>query len=148
MFTSVTYICKVDVYIMVNNAHFIKRLEKILEEYELTAAAFAQKIAVGRASISHILSGRNKPSLDFVLKVIARFPEVDLYWLLLGQGSFPKKETVSSPAILAPQKEATLFSEQPLNISKNKPAIKASPEKSIKRIVIFYTDQSFESFEN
>ena len=56
--------------IMVNVEKFAERLNKIMDFYEITAGNFADKIEVQRSSISHILSGRNKPSLDFVLKVL------------------------------------------------------------------------------
>ena len=79
---------------MVNTDEFIKRLEKVLDYYGLSASSFADKINVQRSSISHLLSGRNKPSLDFILKVIEIFPEVDLYWILNGKGSFPKVKVV------------------------------------------------------
>lgn len=75
---------------MVNTDDFIKRLEIILEYYSLNASSFADKIGVQRSSMSHLLSGRNKPSLDFILKIIEVFQEVDLYWLLNGKGVFPK----------------------------------------------------------
>ena len=55
---------------MVNTDDFIKRLELILEYYGLNASAFADKIGVQRSSLSHLLSGRNKPSLDFILKIM------------------------------------------------------------------------------
>lgn len=77
---------------MVNIDDFIKRLQIILDYYGLSASAFADRIDVQRSSISHLLSGRNKPSLDFILKVIEIFPEVDLYWILNGKGNFPKSE--------------------------------------------------------
>src|SRR6478735_1916580 len=77
---------------MVNTDDFIKRLEIILEYYSLNASSFADKIGVQRSSMSHLLSGRNKPSLDFVMKILDVFPEVDLYWMLLGKGNFPKSE--------------------------------------------------------
>lgn len=77
---------------MVNIEDFIKRLETILEYYGLSASSFADKIGVQRSSMSHLLSGRNKPSLDFVLKIIEVFPDIDLYWVLNGKGSFPKNE--------------------------------------------------------
>jgi transcriptional regulator with XRE-family HTH domain len=77
---------------MVNTEDFTKRLEIILEYYSLNASSFADKIGVQRSSLSHLLSGRNKPSLDFILKIIAIFPEVDLYWILNGKGTFPKSE--------------------------------------------------------
>ena len=65
---------------MINNEEFTKRLQKVIDYYGETASSFAEKIGVQRSSISHILSGRNKPSLDFVLKVLSSFPEVELYW--------------------------------------------------------------------
>lgn len=75
---------------MVNTEDFIKRLEIILDYYSLNASAFADKIGVQRSSLSHLLSGRNKPSLDFILKILDVFPDVDLYWILNGKGSFPQ----------------------------------------------------------
>ncbi|MCV9928209.1 helix-turn-helix domain-containing protein [Flavobacterium sp. LS1R49] len=77
---------------MVNIEDFIKRLEIILDYYSLSASSFADKIGVQRSSMSHLLSGRNKPSLDFILKIIEVFPDIDLYWVLNGKGSFPKNE--------------------------------------------------------
>ena len=77
---------------MVNIDDFVKRLEIILDYYGLNASSFADKIGVQRSSMSHLLSGRNKPSLDFVLKILDVFPEVDLYWILNGKGVFPKNE--------------------------------------------------------
>ena len=74
---------------MVNNQEFTDRLKKIITHYQLTASLFADKVGVQRSSISHILSGRNKPSLDFVMKVLNTYPEVELYWLLNGKGHFP-----------------------------------------------------------
>lgn len=75
---------------MVNTEDFIKRLEIVLEYYGLNASSFADKIGVQRSSLSHLLSGRNKPSLDFILKIAEVFPDVDLYWILQGKGVFPK----------------------------------------------------------
>lgn len=77
---------------MVNIDDFVKRLEIILDYYSLNASSFADKIGVQRSSMSHLLSGRNKPSLDFVMKILEVFPEVDLYWILVGKGNFPKSE--------------------------------------------------------
>ena len=115
---------------MVNNEAFIKRLEHILQYYGLSASAFADSIGVQRSSISHLLSGRNKPSLEFVLKVIRTYPDVNLYWLLNGKGSFPQKKS-PSPTISSPADD-----------SRPKPG-----KKTIQKIVIFYDDGSFEAFE-
>jgi transcriptional regulator with XRE-family HTH domain len=81
---------------MVNTDDFIKRLEIILEYYSLNASSFADKIGVQRSSMSHLLSGRNKPSLDFILKIIDFFPDVDLYWILNGKGTFPKTVAIEN----------------------------------------------------
>lgn len=119
---------------MINNEDFSKRLEKVIKFYDETAASFAEKIGVQRSSISHILSGRNKPSLDFVLKVLSAYPEVELYWLLNGKGKFPKpKEPENTPT--TPQ-TVSKDSEQPIS----------RQNKEIDRIVIFYKDGTFKNY--
>ena len=67
---------------MLNIDHFIKRLGEIMENHQLSAAGFAERIGVQRSSVSHILSKRNKPSLDLVLKIVSTFDEITLDWLL------------------------------------------------------------------
>ncbi len=114
---------------MVNIGEFTSRLEKILDFYQVSAAAFADKIGVQRSSISHILTGRNKPSLEFVMKVVRSYPEVNLYWLLNGKGEFPSKD--QNP---------------PSTAVKDIPSIIGS-NKNIKRVLILYEDGSFEAFE-
>ncbi len=113
---------------MVNAEQFGQRLKKILEYYQLSAAAFADQIGVQRSSISHLLSGRNKPSLDFVVKVLENFKEVELYWLLNGKGTFPVKD----------QKGA--LPHTPVSTAK------FQDTKSIDRIIIFYSDGTFENY--
>lgn len=84
---------------MINTDDFVKRLETIFDYYGLTASSFADKINVQRSSISHLLSGRNKPSLDFILKVMDQFPDVELLWLLNGKGNFPKGENFNNEKV-------------------------------------------------
>ncbi len=117
---------------MVNTVEFTSRLKKILEHHNLTASQFADQIGVQRSSISHILSGRNKPSLDFVLKVTNKFSDVDIYWLLNGKGTYPKNGS-SSPASLFSQPEVTSTAE-------------SSSGKKISRIVVFYNDGTFDEY--
>ena len=71
----------------------VYRIKKIISENELSAAAFADKIGVQRSSISHILSERNKPSLDFILKILRSFPSLSSDWLLLGLDKTEKIKT-------------------------------------------------------
>lgn len=119
---------------MVNLEDFIGRLEHLLQYYGLSASGFADKIGVQRSSISHLLSGRNKPSLDFVMKVVRTFPEVNLYWLLNGKGSFPgNSDTVVSPI---PVKGPHASKERP----------PGDDQKSIDKIIIFYSDGSFDAY--
>ena len=82
---------------MINNDEFIKRLQKVIDFYGESASSFSEKIGVQRSSISHILSGRNKPSLDFMLKIHEHFREIDLDWLILGNS---KQNTSSPPELL------------------------------------------------
>ena len=82
---------------MINAEDFTKRLQRVMDYYGESASSFAEKIGVQRSSISHILSGRNKPSLDFILKITSAFNEVDIHWLINGKGEFPKNEVKESP---------------------------------------------------
>jgi DNA-binding XRE family transcriptional regulator len=116
---------------MVNTEEFVRRLEKVMNYYGLSASAFADKIAVQRSTISHLLTGRNKPSLEFVLKVVKSFPEVNLYWLLNGKGTFPANQKEPAPSYPIKNEESS---------------DSASNSKSIKKIIIFYEDGSFESY--
>jgi len=64
----------------------IKRIKSLISVKNLSPSQFADQLGVQRSSISHILSGRNKPSLDFVLKIVEVYPGVSLNWLLKGEG--------------------------------------------------------------
>lgn len=145
---------------MVNIEEFIKRLETILDYYSLTASSFADKISVQRSSMSHLLSGRNKPSLDFILKLVEEFPEVTFEWILNGNGSFPKEDFVAptlskieSEKITETQKENDLFStsveiKKEENEEKNNSSSKfvLPNENQIEQIVIFFKDGSFKNY--
>lgn len=139
---------------MVNTDDFVKRLENVLEYYNLNASAFADKIGVQRSSMSHLLSGRNKPSLDFILKILEVFPEVDLYWILNGKGIFPKSldnlqstEVPTPPPSISYNKEVSLFSD-------SKPSQNTIPSETlnketvvVEKIVFFYSDGSFKEYK-
>lgn len=116
---------------MVNIEDFAGRLEKIMDFYKVSASAFADKIGVQRSSVSHVLTGRNKPSLEFVMKVVRSYPEVNLYWLLNGKGEFPAK-----------------IKEQ---LSENTPDISKNPtsetSRKIKKVIVLYEDGSFDAYE-
>jgi len=130
---------------MVNIDDFIKRLEIILDYYNLSASAFADKINVQRSSLSHLLSGRNKPSLDFIIKVIEVFPEVDLYWILNGKGNFPKSEIVT-PTVLEIEKNITSL---PIaETSNSEPDLFSTAEKVISPTLSSNVVESFKTENN
>ena len=155
---------------MVNIEDFIKRLEIILDYYSLNASSFADKIGVQRSSLSHLLSGRNKPSLDFILKILDVFPDIDLYWILNGKGNFPKNaeefekiensteqvEKQNSPTPSNSEKiPENLFSElQDQNSipaldtkkNENQNSTKDYTSDAIDKIVIFYRNGTFKSY--
>lgn len=140
---------------MVNKEEFSKRLELIFDYYDLTASAFADQIEVGKATISHLLSGRNNPSLDFVLRVVKNFPEVELYWLLNGKGTFPKSDThsvenetdqaITTTASTSPLKETQKTEADSIAIEKDV-LENTVPASDVERIVIFFKNGTFKSY--
>lgn len=93
----------------------IDRIKLLIKKENLSSSGFSDEIDLQRSSLSHIMSGRNKPSLDFVMKVKNRFPEINTDWLIFGKGSI--YEAKSDIKII----ENDLFSSTPdvLNSEKN-----------------------------
>ncbi|GER60537.1 helix-turn-helix domain-containing protein [Patiriisocius marinus] len=158
---------------MVNSAHFAKRLQKILEYYGLSATAFSEELSFNRSTISHLLSGRNKPSLEFVMKVLERFPEVELHWLLNGKGTFPtskndeeniaklkeeilklKKnppvqvEKIASEKVISEIENPSLQNNETQAASQIKISEAFQKNNPIERIVIFYTNGTFKEYKS
>ena len=136
---------------MFSQQDFIARLQRIMNYYDLNASALADSLGVLRSSISHLLSERNKPSLDFVLKIVDKYPEVDLYWLLYGKGTFPKEEKKAAPTPLPteipfPKANVLEDNEKEKNVAAEISVNKQ--KKQIQKIIFFYEDNSFEIFEN
>ncbi len=148
-----------------------ERIEKFIEAEKLTAAEFADKIGVQRSNVSHVLHGRNNPGFSFIQKILEAYPLLNSRWLLTGQGSIYEKKQ-EEPKNKAP--EYDLFStvksqeesinKQPVTINKNKPEVKqeqenepaikpvraitpqASANKKISKVLIFYTDHTFDDY--
>ena len=94
MFTIVFTYVNYNYYIC--NMNINDRFTKILEYSGFTASEFADEIDVQRSSISHIISGRNKPSLEFIVKIKNRFPEISWDWIILGQGEMLQNDSALS----------------------------------------------------
>jgi DNA-binding XRE family transcriptional regulator len=172
-----------------------ERISKVIEYSGFTPSEFADEVDVQRSSISHVTSGRNKPSLEFIIKIKSRFPEILWDWLVNGDGEMLKSELPdeeeitdekSKPTSLPdlftliideeeekiydqPKQEKTTITQRALesNIAyERKPSEKIfdsqrlensndkilsqvieNQSSKIKRIVLFYENGKFESFE-
>ncbi len=132
------------------------RIAHIIRAKNLTAAEFALRLGIQPSNISHLLSGRNNPSLDFVKKLKETFPEYSLEWIIFGRGPI----TVSEPFApvtpiepvstdtyveipVEPMAEETLF-DQPKAEEKRLDQLMPSPTGTLKQIILVYSDNSFE----
>ncbi|MFL0078709.1 helix-turn-helix domain-containing protein [Tenacibaculum maritimum] len=142
----ITFVTNPLIFTIVNSTEIILRLKQVLDYYKLTSSSFADTIDIQRSTMSHLLSGRNKPSLDFVLKVVDKFPEVNLYWFLKGKGKFPSMEQDvidRNPPSL--EEAPSLFSHE---ASIDLPSIPQKKGKELIKIILLYNDGSFENFDN
>lgn len=121
----------------------LDRVRMIMKMNNMNAAAFADKIGVQRSSVSHVLTGRNKPSLDFIEKILIQFPKVNASWLISGQ--------IQQTDVIIPEPEIKIETEKPITepekyvtIVTNE--ISASGNKRIVKIITFYEDFTFDEF--
>lgn len=145
-----------------------KRLQQFIHAENISQSQFADSIGVARASISHILAGRNKPGFDFIENLAKRYPALNIEWLITGKGKMYKSGAISDS-----QEDMPLFSdeqiietqeiepvlqfepqiEQPEPVSPvvkekpKKPALPVAEEKKISKIIVFYSDFTFEEFK-
>ena len=152
----------------------VDRINILLKAKNITARQFAEEIGIQPSGMSHILSGRNNPSLDFVLKVMKRWPEVNINWLMFGKGEMLQADQVaegSQPEVTSAHAEvsqrferesniggmqATLFAPYDDQRRRNENPAKANPsddgkktdkrQRYITEIRVFYSDGTFESF--
>ncbi|MFN6945680.1 MAG: helix-turn-helix domain-containing protein [Cytophagaceae bacterium] len=106
----------------------LDRIRQIIELYGYSPSLFADEISVQRSGISHILSGRNKPSLEFIQKVLNRFPEIDPNWLLTGKGTmkqlniFGGVDKIEDDNEVKPKKTEQPMSKKPESSEKSLPS--------------------------
>lgn len=116
-----------------------ERLKMVMKMNNLSAAAFADRVGVQRSSISHIMSGRNKPSLDFIQKTLKSFPRVNGDWLVTGRPVGANTDTSSFSESNNDQNEVNSST-----IEEKEPEPKISiKQKEIDRIVVFYSDGTY-----
>ena len=131
----------------------IERIQLILKTMNLSPTRLADEIGVQRSGVSHILSGRNKPSLDFVMKILATFPEINSDWLMFGKGQMfnalkknePVQEEKPENPEIKTEKTGKTSGEANQVISKPE-SNKREDTRTIVKIVAFYSDNTFEEF--
>ena len=129
---------------MLNNTAIVSRIEEVRKNHQLTAASFATKIGVQRSAISHILSGRNKPSLEFLMKIHDSFDEVNLEWLILGKPSPLSQdlEILNNPET----NPSTDVIDNIVPVSKSDISNESESVETPKEIIYLYGDGKFERF--
>ncbi len=135
-----------------------ERINRILRHYNLSSTQFADEIGVQRSSVSHVLTGRNKPGFDFIQKIIGVFPDISAEWLITGIGSMLKEEKRRSDELFIEQRNG--FGSvgengaekhgQPINqaseAGNDKESDTAQKKKSIEKIIVIYDDRSFDEY--
>ena len=128
---------------MISHSEIIDRVKKIISANGLTNSSFADKIGVPRSSISHMLSGRNNPSLDLIIKILQSFDGISANYLLSGDVLTPIQ-----PITYKDQEynNMTLFPE--LDLKKEpKEEIKID-EDLVKSVILVYENNKFEILKN
>jgi transcriptional regulator with XRE-family HTH domain len=137
-----------------------ERIFEFLRKENKTSAQFAEEIKVQPSGISHILSGRNKPSLDFVIKMLDKYPFISTNWLLFGKGSMYNEPSLATLFDDTGQDKSEKSKEIIINLAekkaetiKNSLETNDSPSKfpgkgilQVTKIVWFYEDKSFEEY--
>lgn len=129
-----------------------ERIEKFLYRESLSPAKFADEIGVQRSSVSHVLSGRNLPSFDFIQKMLSRYKNLNAEWLILGTGEmYKQKEIFKVEPIPETRPAENIIAES------KKPATEADTQITdlpiekeagsvVEKIVVFYTNKTFKEY--
>jgi len=136
-----------------------EQLIKIMTHFTVSSTRFADEIGVQRSSVSHILSGRNKPSYDFIIKILEKYPSINPLWLLTGKGAmisgemeekgpasegpvYIEKRPESKEELVFETKNQEMEIKQPIDdISKQ--LEKVTNVNDMNSVILLYTDGTF-----
>lgn len=146
------------------------RIKQIMDNEDMSPAQFADRLNINRAVISHILNGRNNPSLDVVTKILTDFDYISPEWLISGKGSIYKEGHSGASTLITNERD--LFNQSEINSTITKSIIENNKEKAlnevnidayesvkqhdniniirnrkITQIIIYYDDNTFETFK-
>lgn len=146
------------------------KLNDLLKSEGLKPGQFAEMLGINPAGVSHILAGRNKPGFDLLQKILRRFPQINPDWLLLDSSQMYRDETprqhplsstqgiptsdlfAAAPRSAAADLSAPHSAAAPETTPSNRTAsdsrrnFPVDPRKTVERVVVFYTDQTFDSY--
>lgn len=142
------------------------RIKMIMEKENMASGAFAESIGIQQSTLSHILNGRNNPSLDVIMKVHQKYNYVNLEWLLYGQGNmseetiqptsdfqpslFAENTIIPSNVTMAPENRREIALESPetshKEIVKQEIRYIEKPSRKITEIRFFFDDNTYETF--
>lgn len=136
------------------------RIQQFIDAERLTPAKLADALGVQRSNISHILGGRNKPGFDFIEKMLKTFPQINPDWLILGKGNIYREAYAPSlfseeNSIKHNKNAITHVTSENINGGKEDlkdaevkklPFIPSHSSKTIERVIIFYTDNTFDNY--
>ena len=130
-----------------------ERILSIIKHFQLSPSDFAEEIGVQRSSISHLISGRNKPSLEFIQKILTRFPEISSAWILNGKGemlvSGIQSEQVTIPFDTPPLKDVDIMQEPIKRESPRVPLkrkVSDQDDRQVEKIIYLYKDKTFREY--
>ena len=130
---------------MLNIDFFISRLNEIMVNNNLNSASFAEQIGVQRSSVSHVMSKRNKPSLDIILKIVNSFEEVTLDWLLFDNNLKPSPSSKSVGKFVKTKIDSDLKRSPNVLTNKQSP-VEIKNNSDVVQIIQIYKDGSFLTF--
>ncbi len=123
----------------------ISRLQQLLQAESISRSEFAEKIGIAPATVTHLLSGRNKPSYEIICAISSHFPNISLDWLINGTGKMYR----DSPNSDKNEISMGLFDSQAETITQNNATNhielkKVTSEKRITKIMVFFSDGTFQ----
>jgi transcriptional regulator with XRE-family HTH domain len=136
------------------------RIIQIIEKEGLTAGKFAQLIGTQPSVISHILNGRNKPSMEIIQKILSTFREINPDWLILGVGGMSRSTQTAQTTLFGDMQQTESSMSKEINKPKTSQRISLKEvesfqnqkddflknEKRIKKITVYFSDMTFEDF--
>jgi len=140
------------------------RIQKIIEDKNLSPSIFADEVGLNRAVVSHILHGRNKPGLENLQKILITYPDINPGWLISGNGSMylngsgdPKTPTLfdEDDENTSNSSDKTEYSREidpkpipnsPKQTVNQQVSIKTQSSVKVKKIAVFYSDNTYEEF--